>query len=168
MLINLNKFLKIYFKDNFIKAQEQKYNFIYKYCANINIDYLKSMCLDSNNKILLYGINNKLTENYKNEIIGIIVYRIILSTANKIRIYIPLISIHKNMRSAGYGSLILDELIAKYSKNKTLEIVLLSLESSVDFYNKLGFIKSNVKYIQKNETIDNCIMMKKVIDSKIV
>jgi ribosomal protein S18 acetylase RimI-like enzyme len=165
MLININKFLKTYFKDNLTKALEQKHKFIYKYCENINIDYLKAICLDSNNKILLYTINEKLTTNYKNEIIGILVYRIILSKRNKMRIYIPLISIHKDMRSYGYGSIILDDFIRKYKKNKTLELVLLSLESSFDFYNKLGFVKSDVKYIEKKETIENCIMMKKVIES---
>lgn len=164
MLININKFLKTYFKDNLNKALKQKHKFIYKYCENINIDYLKAICLDSNNKILLYTINDKLTENYKNEIIGIIVYRIILSKHNKMRIYIPLISIHKDMRSFGYGGIILDDFIAKYHTNKTLELVLLSLESSFDFYNKLGFVKSDVKYIKKKENIENCIMMRKLIE----
>ena len=69
------------------------------------------------------------------------------------------------MRSYGYGSIILDDFIKKYYKNKTVELVLLSLESSYDFYSKLGFAKSNVKYIQKNETIENCIMMTKVINN---
>jgi ribosomal protein S18 acetylase RimI-like enzyme len=164
MLININKFLKTFFKNKLAKAQEHKHKFIYKYCENINIDYLKSICLDSNNKILLYTINETLTDNYKNEIVGIIVYRIILSRHNKMRIYIPLISIHKDMRSYGYGSIILDDFIAKYQKNKTLELVLLSLESSFNFYNKLGFLKSDVKYIKKKESIENCIMMIKVIE----
>ena len=168
MLININKFFKINFKDNLTKAQKQKHNFIYKYCENINIDYLKSMCLDSNNKILLYTINEKLTDNYKNEIVGIIIYRIILYRSNKLRIYIPLISIHKDMRSYGYGSIILNDFIEKFQKNNTLELVLLSLESSFNFYNKLGFVKSDVKYIKKKETIDNCIMMKKVIKTTIL
>lgn len=163
MLININKFLKTYFKDDLIKAHEQKHKFIHRFCENINIDYLKSMCTDSNNKIFLYTMNQVLTENYKNEIIGIIVYRIILLNYKKIRIYIPLISIHKDMRSYGYGSLILDDFIKKYYKNRIIELVLLSLESSYDFYSKLGFTKSDVKYIKKNETIENCIMMIKTI-----
>ena len=149
MLINLEKFLKMKFKEKekLQKAYNQKYNFVYKFCENINIEYLKTMCSDINNKILLYIINEKLTENYKNEIIGILVYRIILCSSNKIRIYIPLISIHKDMRAYGYGSIILEEFIAKYHKNKILELVLLSLQSSHDFYEKIGFQKSNVKYI---------------------
>ena len=163
MLININKFLKTHFKDNLIKAQEQKYKFIHRFCENINIGYIKTMTFDLNNKIFLYTMNQVLTDNYKNEIIGIIVYRIILCNSSKIRIYIPLVSIHKDMRSYGYGSIILDEFIEKYHKNKILELVLLSLESSYDFYNKLGFAKSNVKYIQKKETIENCIMMVKII-----
>lgn len=165
MLININKFLKTYFKDNLTKAISQKHKFLHRFCENINVEYLKTMCTDPKNKILLYTMNQVLTDNYKNEIIGIIVYRIILCSSNKIRIYIPLISIHKDMRSYGYGSIILDDFIKKYYKNKTVELVLLSLESSYDFYSKLGFAKSNVKYIQKNETIENCIMMTKVINN---
>ena len=111
----------------------------------------------------LYSINKVLTDDYKNEIIGIAVIRKILHTSTKIRIYIPLIAIHKNMRSFGYGSLILDEIINKFNKTKTLEIVLLSLDNTFDFYSKLGFIKSNVKFIEKNENTKDCIMMIKTI-----
>jgi predicted GNAT family N-acyltransferase len=163
MLVSLNKFLKSKFKERYEKALKQKHNFIAKFCDNINMDYLKAMCADSNNKIYLYSINESLTDNYKNEIIGIAVVRLILNTNTKARIYVPLISVHTSMRSYGYGKSILDEIIDKYNKEKTLEIVLLSLESSYDFYTKLGFTKSNVKFIEKNETIENCIMMTKII-----
>ena len=165
MLINLDKFLKLKFKnkEQLKKAHEQKHKFLLKFCTNINIEYLKGICSDVNNKILLYTINEKLSDNYKNEIIGLIVYRIILYNSNKTRIYISLIAIHKKMRSFGYGSIILDEFISKYQNNKILELVLLSLQSSYDFYEKLGFEKSDVKYIQKNEIIDNCVMMLKKI-----
>ena len=91
MLININKFLKTYFKDNLTKAISQKHKFLHRFCENINVEYLKTMCTDPKNKILLYTMNQVLTDNYKNEIIGIIVYRIILCSSNKIRIYIPLI-----------------------------------------------------------------------------
>lgn len=159
MLISLNKFLKSKFKDKYEKALKQKHKLIAKFSENINIDYLKEMCDDKNNKIYLYSINDILTDNYKNEIIGIVVIRKILNTTSKIRIYIPLISIHQDMRSFGYGSIIIDEIVNKYHKNKTLELVLLSLKSSYDFYSKLGFVKSTIKFIEKNETINDCIMM---------
>jgi predicted GNAT family N-acyltransferase len=162
MLISLNKFLKSKFKENYEKAYKQKYKLIAKYCDNINIDYLKEMCDDTNNKIYLYSINEVLTDNYKNEIIGIAVIRKILNTKSKTRLYIPLISIHLSMRSYGYGQTIIDQIVNKYTKNNTLEIVLLSLESSYEFYSKMGFIKSNVKFIEKHETIGNCIMMTKI------
>jgi len=165
MLINLNKFFKVKFKEKeqLEKAHRQKHKFLSKFCENISADYLKDLCSDANNKILLYTINDKLSENYKNEIIGIIVYRKILCTPNKIRIYISLISIHEIMRSYGYGTVVLEEFITKCQKNKMLELVLLSLQSSCDFYEKLGFVKSDVKYIMKNETIGNCVMMIKSI-----
>lgn len=164
MLFSLNKFLKNNYKDNYEKALSQKHNFIKKFSDGINIDYLKEMCNDKNNKIYLYSINEVLTTDYKNEIIGIAVIRKILHTFNKIRIYIPLIAIHKNMRSFGYGSIILDEITNKFNKTKTLEIVLLSLDNTFDFYSKLGFFKSNVKFIEKNENTKNCIMMIKTIN----
>lgn len=162
MLYSINKFFKYKFKDKYEKALIYKWKFVSKFCDNINTEYLKEMCNDKNNKIYLYSINEEITDNYKNEIIGIVVIRQILNTSSKIRIYIPLISIHKDMRSFGYGNIILDEIVDKYNKQKTLEIVLLSLVSSYDFYSKLGFIRSNVKFIEKKETIGECIMMIKV------
>lgn len=163
MLYSLNKFLKHFYKENYIKAISQKHNFIKKFCNDINTEYLKEMCNDNKNKIYLYSMNEVLTENYKNEIIGIVVVRKILHTSTKIRIYVPLIAIHLNMRSLGYGSLILDEICNKFNKNKILEIVLLSLENTFNFYSKLGFEKSIVKFIKKNENTKNCIMMIKTI-----
>lgn len=166
MLHSLNKFLKQHYKENYEKALLQKYNFIKKFSDGINIEYLKEMCNDKNNKIYLYSINEVLTNDYKNEIIGIAVIRKILNTTTKIRIYIPLISIHIKMRSFGYGSVILDEITNKFNKTKILEIVLLSLDNTFDFYSKLGFIKSNVKFIEKNENIQDCIMMIKTISTQ--
>lgn len=163
MLLSLNKFLMSNYKENYEKALKQKHNFLKKFSDGINIDYLKEMCSDKNNKIYLYSINKVLTNDYKNEIIGITVIRKILHTSTKIRIYIPLIAIHKDMRSYGYGSLILDEIYNKFNKIKTLEIVLLSLKNTFNFYNKLGFVKSNVKFIEKTENTKDCIMMIKTI-----
>jgi predicted GNAT family N-acyltransferase len=159
------KFLKSKYKDNLEKANKQKHRLVYKFCENLNFNYVKNICSDKNNKILLYAINEKLTDNFKNEIIGVIVYRIILYNSTKIRIYIKLISTHHKMRAFGYGSLILNDFIKKYSNTtRTLEIVLLSLRSSHDFYCKNGFIECDVKYIQKKEDTENLIQMIKVID----
>jgi ribosomal protein S18 acetylase RimI-like enzyme len=165
MLISLkNLFKKIFLEKELLeKAHTQKHKFLSKFCENINIEYLKKLCSDKNNKILLYSMNNKLDTNYKNEIIGIIVYRSILRSNDKIRFYISLISIREEMRAYGYGSIILEEFINKYQKNKKLELVLLSLQSSYSFYEKLGFTKSEVKYIKKRENIEDCVMMSKII-----
>ena len=46
------------------------------------------MCQDDKNKIYLYSINEIITDNYKNEIIGFVVIRKILNTIDKTRIYI--------------------------------------------------------------------------------
>lgn len=161
MLYSLNKFLKSNFKDNYEKALSKKHKFVAKFSSGINIEYLLEMCNDKNNKIYIYSINENPT---KNDVIGIAVIRTILNSNNKIRIYIPLIAIHKDMRSFGYGSIIIDEIINKFNKTKTLEIVLLSLTSSYNFYIGLGFEKARVKYIEKNENIQDSIMMIKVIE----
>lgn len=163
MLYSLNKFLKIYYSSKYVQALKQKHKFISKYCDNINLEYLEKISSDSNNKIYLYTMNNSLTQNYKNEIIGIVVIRTILRTEKKIRIYVPLISLHKDMRSYGYGSVILQEIQEKFSIRETLEIVLLSLKSSVDFYLKLGFSICTVKFIEKNEILEDNVQMTKII-----
>ena len=163
MFINLDIFLKNYFKKNIEQAQAKKYQYISKFCENINKQYLKDLTLDKNNKFLLYSINDKLSENYKNEIIGVVIYRTILYNHNKIRIYIQVISVHKKMRAFGYGSLIIDEFMTRFNKNKTIEFVLLSLNTSYEFYKKLGFEKADIKYIQKKEVLDDNIMMIKIV-----
>jgi ribosomal protein S18 acetylase RimI-like enzyme len=155
MLYNLNKFYKSK------KIEIEKYKFIATYCNNINTEYLQRICEDKNNKIYLYTINQTLNVNYMDEIIGIAIIRTILKNKSKTRIYIPLISVHKDMRNYGYGNIIMNEIKNKYN-NLILEIVLLSLKSSYDFYKKIGFIKSRVHYIKQNETIGSCIMMKNI------
>ena len=59
--------------------------------------------------------------------------------------------------------ILLEEIIQKFNKKSILEIVLLSLQTSYNFYEKLGFVKSNIKFIEKNENIQDCIMMNKTI-----
>jgi len=163
MLYSLNKFLNINYPNNYAKAIKYKYKFISKYCDNINIDYLKKISSDTNNLIYLYTINSVLTSDYKNEIIGIVVIRKILYTEKKIRIYVPLISLRVDAREYGYGTVILQEIEKKFSKRETLEIVLLSLQSSVNFYLKLGFQISYVKFIEKNEILEDNVQMVKII-----
>lgn len=164
MLISINKFFKVIFENKYQKALKYKYKLIKKYCENIDIEYLKKICNDKNYHIYLYTIDTINTislENYKNKIIGIIIYRIILNTNSKIRIYISLLTIHKSMRKYGYGKILVDEIVTKYN-TKIVEVVLLSLKTSYNFYNSLGFEQSNIKFIKKNEIIDDCIMMKKI------
>lgn len=160
MLLSFNDYLSIKFKDkNKIKLLKNKRNiFIRNFCGLINKDYIEQISNDKHNKLLLYSINPTPLTHINNEIVGIVIYRIILYTDKLIRIYIPIISIHKHMRNKGYGSIIINELIEKFN-NKNLEIVLLSLPSSKKFYEKLGFIEKNIKYIENKEVIDNNIMM---------
>ena len=160
MLITFNQYLWIKFKDkNKRKIAKNKKNvFIERFCKVIDNEYIEQVSKDVNNKLLLYSINPTPLRQINNEIVGIVVYRIILYTEKLIRIYIPIISIHAHMRGKGYGSIIINEIIEKFNK-KNIEIVLLSLPSSKKFYEKFGFIEKNIKYIEKKEIIGKNIMM---------
>jgi len=164
MLLTFVEYIKKKYYDNqekYALAKEKKYLLFKRFCDNISIEYIKEKCKDSNNKILLYSINSK---DYKesNELVGIIMYRIIMNTKKKLRVYLCLMSIRESMRDYGYGQLLLNELTEKFNiKNKNIEIVLLSVPESYNFYEKNGFIKEDVKYIKNHEDITDNIMMKK-------
>ena len=103
-----------------------------------------------------------------NSVIGIIMYRKILDTKRKIRIYLIILSIQENMRNYGYGQLLLDEFCNSFKnrnkyKNKKIEIVLLSLQSSINFYKKNDFIEKNNKFITNHEDIDDYVTMFKIL-----
>lgn len=163
MLLTFYEYLSILIKDKTKRnlAKTKKNILLRKYCTSINNEYIDHICNDNNNKLLLYSMNPTPFTKINNEIVGVIIYRIILQTEKCIRIYIPILSIHQHMRDKGYGSIIINEIIAKFNKNQQqiLEIVLLSLPSSKKFYEKIGFIEKNVKFIEKKEMIDNNIMM---------
>ena len=142
------------------KLKQKAYLFTRKYCENISIKYLKKINSDRNNKLLLYSINDQLSTR---TIAGIIYYRIILNTPKKKRIYIPLIGVNNTVRGCGYGKIILNEIINKFHRNNILEIVLLSLPSSLKFYKKLGFQKCFNKFISNHEDVKNNYMMKLII-----
>ena len=161
MLITILNYLKNKFEDKIIreKALKKIHLFVKKFSNNIDYKYLKDICYDKNNKILVYSIDETINNN---SIVGVIIYRKILNTSIKNRYYISLLAIRKNARKLGYGSLILNEFINKYKNNKITEIVLLSLKSSVNFYIKFGFIKGTSRYLQKN-FLNDCIEMKLLI-----
>lgn len=148
-------------KKYFIKSNIYKY--ISKFCEVIDIEYIKRISSSSqdNKQIIFYSINSFLSKySIKNEIIGCIIFKTILNTKEKKRIYIPLITVHKKMRSIGYGKMIMDDFIKKYKKNcQILEIVLLSLPESLKFYLDYGFSISRSKFIERNEEIENNIIL---------
>lgn len=159
-LYNYSKIKKANIKNNINK-------YIASFCSEtIDKEYIKKTCNDKNNNILFFSINNTLTKySIKNEIVGCIIYRNILNTKYKQRLYIPLIVIHNRMRSCGYGELLMDEFIERQHKDKTklFEITLLSLPSSIRFYRKYGFYKNNSNFIERNEDIANNEIMSIII-----
>lgn len=167
MLLSFEDYIKIKFKNKKDKkklAKEKKYLLFNKFCDNISKTYIKEKCEDNKNKIFLYMYD----EFNLNSVIGIIMYRKILDTKEKIRIYLIILSIQENMRNYGYGQLLLDEFCNSFKnrnkyKNKKIEIVLLSLQSSINFYKKNDFIEKNNKFITNHEDIDDYVTMFKIL-----
>ena len=132
--------------------------------TELSSNYIQKKTRDKRNRMLLYNIlgeNEGDNTEYDHSmysfanIPGVILYRIIMKTSKRMRVYIPLISIHEDVRSCGYGTVILSELIEYFTRNKPigygLELVLLSLEESVGFYNRFGFKETTSHYIMKYE-----------------
>jgi ribosomal protein S18 acetylase RimI-like enzyme len=165
MLHNFDDLLNKIFinKDEYKKAYKQRYKLLHKYSENINIEYLQNICDNIMNDIYVYTMNAEITDNYKNEIIGFVVIQKITCESNRLKIFIPLITIHSKLRNNGYATIILDNIIKKYNKIKILEIILLALPSSVDFYIKNGFVISKDSYIEETENTEDSILMKKII-----
>ena len=131
---------------------------------------MKTKAYNKRNNLLLYSIQttekNALHHPIKHQrpripieydlahIAGIVLYRIILQTKKKLRIYIPLLSILNEFRGYGYGTLLMEDIITRFThrlhrqsthltRHNTpqpiLEIVLLSLPNAIPFYKKFGF-----------------------------
>lgn len=174
MLIPFSKFLieKYKYYDNrgnlIKKMKKQSHTLVEKFITDteLSTNYIQKKTRDKRNKMILYnilgeqevcdddGCYNGYTYSFAN-IPGIVLYRIIMKTSKKTRVYIPLISICEGVRSCGYGGVILHELIEYFTRNKPpgygLELVLLSLEESVGFYKKFGFQETMSHFIMKYE-----------------
>ena len=173
MLIPFSKFLSERYmhyenKGTLIKKmKKQSHKLVEKFITDTELsrNYIQKKTRDKRNKILLYNIlgesnigDYRCYSGYKYSLAnipGIVLYRIIMKTNKRTRVYIPLISICENARSCGYGGIILQELIEYFTRNKPsgygLELVLLSLEESVAFYKKFGFKETMSHYIMKYE-----------------
>lgn len=160
MLITFNTYVNIKFSVEKRKlAIQKRHLFIKKFCDEINIEYIKNISNDKRNILLIYTINDYIHDKIDNEIAGIIIYKVIMNSKNLKRIYIPIISLKKGFRSMGYGELLFQNFVEKFNNNN-IEFVLLSLPNSLNFYYKLGFIPSTIKYIENNEEIGKNVMLK--------
>ena len=208
MLITLYDYL-IYRNKSQTKAQtkaqykKQKYRCMKRYITNteLSYDYVKTKAYNKRNNLLLYSIQttekNALDHTIKHHrpripieydlahIAGIVLYRIILQTKKKLRIYIPILSILNEFRGYGYGTLLMEDIITRFTHRiqgqatqqtrhgtpqPILEIVLLSLPNAIPFYKKFGFKESSSRYIERNETIepDEIIMMLQIHPSNFI
>ena len=131
---------------------------INKFVNNINEDFITKIINDDKNIM----INHSIDDSYDiDSISSFIIYRKIIGK-NDIKYVILLFAVHPNIRNAGYGNLILDEFIKKISMSKSLKkinIILHSLESSLNFYLNYGFIKDNhSKFLNNYEGIVNNVL----------
>lgn len=164
MILSLYKLLLLYAKKE--KRSHIKNNihkFISILCPSIDYDYILNKVNDNNYKLLFYSINTSLTKySIRNEVVGCLLYKIILNQKCKKRIYISLIGIQPQVSGNGYGKIFLEEFIAHQKRiEQELEIVLLSLPTAKEFYISMGFIEGRCRYIEKNEEIgENIILIK--------
>lgn len=165
MILTLYNLLQLFeSKEKRLHIKNNIYKFISKICPSIDKDYITNK-LNAKNQLIFYSINTNLTKySVYNEIIGCLLYKVILNTISKKRIYISVIGIQPKIAGNGYGKIFLEEFIEKYKKkDQVLEIVLLSLPTARDFYISIGFIENKSKYIEKNEEIGENIILTKII-----
>ena len=129
---NKNKSFKNYKKDKKLIAKKE----LKKFAENVSDKFIDKICLDRNNKIYFYGINDIIQIS---EIIGICVIRRISENKDKKRYVILLIAIYPNVRKCGYGTIFLNEMIDYLKKKKKMDLILHSLKESIYFYIKYGF-----------------------------
>ena len=181
MLISFYEFMTKLFEHNkrqrksFIKNYKtKKYKYLKHFTkeTDLSYEYMKKKAYNKHNKLYIYSIQttqytyhtskqrrNQIRIDYTpNNIAGALLYRVIMQTTTKKRIYIPLVSILHKFRGLGYGILLLNDLINHFSlthPTKKLEIVLLSLPKTVSFYKTYGFVEGSSKYIEKHEVLED-------------
>ena len=118
-------------------------DFINNFCDNVNEKYIESIQKDKYNRTIFHCIDNKW--NIDN-ITSFITYRILYNKNEKL-IIILMIGVNKNIRSNGYGKIILDEFIEyhnkKISEKRSLNICVHSVKLSENFFINYGFEKIN-------------------------
>lgn len=132
------------------KFGENCFNLITRYSGrHINFEYIFNVLDNTNNIIAFYCMDNEFSiDNCP----SILVYRKSIYR-DEIIYYILLACTHKKFRNQGYASKLLDGMVERIKKenkqNKTIKIILSSVEESVIFYETYGFVwtrKSIVDY----------------------
>lgn len=151
MIYNLNDILREHptaEKRNKIRTQMSE--LVFKYTRNeINPKYVWSLLSDSSNEIIFYCMDNSKFDIHNCP--SILIYRNSYDENGKyLNCYILLTCTGRKFRNSGYASLLFREFIANLSN--TQKIILSSVESSVMFYEKIGF-KWTTDTLSKHEDI---------------
>lgn len=117
------------------------------YFSNISLEYVDRILADKSNKIMLSCINSDKFD--LDNVSSILIYHK-TKTNNIIKYYILVLGTHEKFRKFGYGSVILDEFIhyiklSNTSNTYKLKILLKSLDSSLNFYLRYGFVKTDLE-----------------------
>ena len=138
------------FKSN---ISELKNRFVNRYTNYyFNNKYITDLLSNKSSKLICLSIDKYFNSN---NIPSILIYRKMYTNNNIVRISIFVISTLKKARGLGYGKLILDlfcDYIKEKYKNKNIELILHSLDNSIEFYINYGFeeIKNSV-YLSRIE-----------------
>lgn len=138
-----NKFRN--YHDSKIKNQA---NFVHKFGDNVNASYVNRVCNSKyngkKNRILFVSLTGNILQD---DIIATIIDKRVLNLKDKRRYVIFMFGVLPELRNKGLGRFSLEkyyDFIAR-KKSKT-EIILHSLESSLEFYKKLGYQDVQVNY----------------------
>ena len=155
----INSYKKVTNKDSvnikskgYKKYKESKdtniFDFIRKFAENINKLYIEKLLnkKGKNNRILVIS-KNDIADN----IIGVIIDRKIMNNKDKLRYAVFLFAIISSLRGKGYGASSLESYHNYVTKkNKQVEIVLHSLNSSLNFYKKYEYNEISINYFLMN------------------
>lgn len=113
---------------------------------DVHYDYIEGLLNDENNKMAFYCLD--LEFSLFNSPTMMIYHKYNDKNNNEIKYYILMICTAKKFRNQGYASKLLDGFIERVknehiknesSKNKTIKIILSSIESALLFYESYGF-----------------------------
>ena len=146
-----------------IKRNKKGLGLLKEYASGkINEAYLNNIFIDKQNKCVVHNMSGIASSN---ELTTLIYYRKTSQTKSKLRYALIVFLVHPSLRNMGYGVIAMNEFIEYIRHNsKEVEIILHSVNESIPFYNKLGFVEiPATRFIKSYEDLEEytgCFMRK--------